>query len=457
MNSFSKPESENKEKKENNPIQKYINQSDFIYFKNELLKDLKSLESKLITKIEQSKEQFDNKFTKCENQINSFKNLILEKEKSLSSIISSNKLYIEKINQLLIFKEKTEEKIFIQENELKNIRHKSDDSIYSLNKFLQDNILYPGIIGKGAKFFSFHNFIDHVLSSISNLNNFKDKVLALDIKNYKVKLDLLMKNYKMDIDKFMDSSKKLSINNILTYDKKTDELFRKFENKLEDEKREYEKKFNIIDEKIIEYNENIKSNKVELINIINNNVSENNKNISNINLKIEKFFIENENINKKINDLDEKNEKSNIVINEKIKSQENKLIIKMSNLYKLMKQFNMELEKKLKSFSFSNDDFRYKNNDMDEMFEKYLNIIKKEEPNISNIPIQIKSDIYIKSYLKKYIDGEIGLNELLNEGKARHNKNIRNYSAKNLNISENNNNKKIVNKSKSNNSSFSNI
>ena len=40
---------------------KYISQNDFIYFKNELLKDLKVIESKILSKVKATTDQFESK------------------------------------------------------------------------------------------------------------------------------------------------------------------------------------------------------------------------------------------------------------------------------------------------------------------------------------------------------------------------------------------------------------
>ena len=131
-----------------------------------------------------------------------------------------NKSINEKINNLFVFKEKIEEKMYNQEQQIKDINKQSSDSIYSLNKYIKENISYPEIIGYNGKFVSFRSFIDHILSSFDNLNSFKTKILEMDLQSYKVKLDKLIKVNKSELEQFISSSKKSAIDNIIVYDKK---------------------------------------------------------------------------------------------------------------------------------------------------------------------------------------------------------------------------------------------
>ena len=215
------------------PIEpKYINQNDFIYFKNELLKDLKEIESKINDKVKTTLEKNEEKILSIDTKINLCREKILE----LSSIINSDKSQSENINKLIIFKSKTEDKISLYDKKIKELKDYLNESIYSMNKSINENINYQGIIGINSKFPNFHAYIDFVISNINNLNSFKEKMVALDIKNYKNNLDKIMKSYKIQIDSFMNSTKNLNTENLLVCDNKISDLFKLFENKLEEEK-----------------------------------------------------------------------------------------------------------------------------------------------------------------------------------------------------------------------------
>ena len=74
---------------------KYINQNDFIYFKNELLKDLKSIESKILSKVNTSQEDFHTKIININSKVTALNTKIFE----LSSNMSSEKSDTEKLNK----------------------------------------------------------------------------------------------------------------------------------------------------------------------------------------------------------------------------------------------------------------------------------------------------------------------------------------------------------------------
>jgi hypothetical protein len=97
---------------------KYITQNDFIYFKNEFLKDLKKIESKLLSKLKSTTNQYETKISSMNSKINSFQTKILE----LSLSISSDNSKIECMNELFLFKSIIEEKSSSQEKKTKRIK-----------------------------------------------------------------------------------------------------------------------------------------------------------------------------------------------------------------------------------------------------------------------------------------------------------------------------------------------
>ena len=442
--------------KKNSSTPKFINQNDFIYFKNEILKDLKMIESRIIMKLDASKREFDIKFLNIENKFNSLKSKFLENPIS----IDLDKNYSEKINNLYLFKTNLEDKLFIQEKKLKEINDYSKESIYSMNRLIQENIACPGIIGKNGKFSSFQNLVDHILSNLNILNAFKDKMVVLDIHNYKTKLDKLVKSFKVEMDTFVTSAKKLTTDSIINFENKGKELFIIFEHKLEEEKNELEKKINNTHKEIEEQHNLINNNKNELMNKINKHILIASDNFSKINSNHEKCLDEIEILSKKNEELNKNIKKISLDLEEKMKEIEHKLIIKMSHLYKMMKDFNEELNKRFKSLIENADGVHYNNFDLNKLFENNINIIRNSEPEIPNI--QLKSSHSVGSILKKYIEGEIGLNDFIHSARV-HKIKRKSNSGNNLNDSETKNNQfpnnepnKYINQN-NNNDDFQNI
>ena len=116
----------------NSPPIRYINQNDFIYFKNELLKDLKIIESKCVSKIEESKSEYNNQFENIKTLLDSHKSKIFE----ISSTINLDRTHSEKINKLFISKTNIEDKLFAQEKKIKELINRSNDTFYSLTAYI---------------------------------------------------------------------------------------------------------------------------------------------------------------------------------------------------------------------------------------------------------------------------------------------------------------------------------
>ena len=334
------------------PIEpKYINQNDFIYFKNELLKDLKEIESKINDKVKTTLEKNEEKILSIDTKINLCREKILE----LSSIINSDKTQSENINKLIIFKSKTEDKISLYDKKIKELKDYLNESIYSMNKSINENINYPGIIGINSKFPNFHAYIDFVISNINNLNSFKEKMVALDIKNYKNNLDKIMKSYKIQIDSFMNSTKNLNTENLLVCDNKISDLFKLFENKLDEEKNLLKKNIEEISEKYNKMNINMENIKNEFNDKIGKNKDENEKQFEKLNLLNEKYLNDIDILNKKIEENNENIKQINNQIDEKMKSQEEKLLSKNNHLFSLIKKHKINPYLKLLNKDNIND------------------------------------------------------------------------------------------------------
>ena len=168
---------------------------DLLYFKNDLLKEFKTIESNLnekysdsINELKLRLKDYDRKFDKVNQQI-----------LDLSNIISNDKIIKDKIDKLSQFKEKTNEKIISTEFKLNQTYNELHNAITKYDKLLSDSVLYPGIIGNLCKFKNFHEFIDYTLQQISQLNSFKDKSL-FDLKAYKERLENLIESFKSQIE-----------------------------------------------------------------------------------------------------------------------------------------------------------------------------------------------------------------------------------------------------------------
>ena len=241
----------------NNPIKNYVSEQ-LIFFKEDILKELKQLETQMTLKYKAEKNKNDAKIIKMEETIESLsKNF----EIISSSINKDNTLHakIEKLSELF---PKLEETVNTHELKLKNSTKKFTEDIYNLDNKITENIFYPLIIGPKGKYKTFHEFIDFVLFNINNLLVFKEKTNSL-LKDLKNKTEANIKNLKVNLDyqtkncnAFTSSSIKeseLKINNAwnenLNFEiKKINQNFENYKKNLEEKILDINKKLQKIEE-----------------------------------------------------------------------------------------------------------------------------------------------------------------------------------------------------------------
>ena len=397
---------------------KFISQGDFIYFKNELLQDLKVIESKIISKVKAITDEYEEKMLNMNLKLSSCQTKILE----LSSNFSSENSQIERVNKLYVFKSISEEKLSAQEKKLKELNDSLNESIYSMNKNVQENINYPGVIGPNSKFQNLHAFVDFVINNINNMNSFKEKMNSIDIQSYKSKFDKAMKNYKLQMDSFISSSQNLTKETVVVFDNKLNQLFITFDNKVIEEKEFVQTNLDKIHEKNNELFNNLTVMKEELSKKIDINKEELDKKIESISFKTNQFYSDFENIDKKIEEINVFVKLKISEYDEKLKEQENNLLSKIHHLFGLMKRGGYLPAQKRNLM-----DTPYKSILGKDIFnDKDINTFKSLDKNI-------KETVPVESSIKKYIEGEITIDEIISNKERRR---LQNSSKENENINK---------------------
>lgn len=241
----------------NNPIKNYVSEQ-LIFFKEDILKELKQLETQMTLKYKAEKNKNDAKIIKMEETIESLsKNFEI-----ISSSINKDNTLHAKIENLSELFPKLEETVNTHELKIKNSTKKFTEDIYNLDNKITENIFYPLIIGPKGKYKTFHEFIDFVLFNINNLLVFKEKTNSL-LKDLKNKTEANIKNLKVNLDyqtkncnAFTSSSIKeseLKINNAwnenLNFEiKKINQNFENYKKNLEEKILDINKKLQKIEE-----------------------------------------------------------------------------------------------------------------------------------------------------------------------------------------------------------------
>ena len=377
---------------------KYITQNDFIFFKNELLSDIKQIESRMLSRLKESIDQNESQIFSMNSKLNSFQTKLLE----LSTKINLDNSHIERINELFSFKSNIDEKFISQEKKMKKLNDYIKDSIYSMNKLFQENIAYAGVIGPNTKFQNFHAFIDFVIENINNLNSFKDKMINLDIQNYKTKFDKMMKGYKIQLDSIINSSQKMIKETLIIYDNKINYLINSLDNKISEPKNFLLERIGKVQENCNELNNNILSIKEELLKQFDLSKDEYEKKIENISLINDKYKSDFENINKKIEEMNDfiKFKISNV--DDKLNEQESNLLSKIKNSFLLnKKKRELSIERK---------------NQIENPYKTFLNkdnLIRKEFDIFKSSDMNTKETTPYESQIKKYIESDFSKDVIL--------------------------------------------
>ena len=304
-----------------NLISKLI-KDELLYFKNDILKDMKDSMAKLQNK-------YSKKINDLEERFKNFQTSAEETLKRLSSVtadLSTHSINPEKFSGIEKFKTKANESLININFKIKSIENELHNSISKYDKIILDSLMFPGIIGSKNEFKNLHELLDFLLMNTRKLIIFRDREMT-DKKETKKKMDENFEMYRGQlsfcsnkVDEFNQVFKKLEeadiFNNIET-----------LKNSIKDNQQTGE---NML--KRIEENEKLLEN---LNNELTNNIKEK---LQNLYLELSKEIINiNENIqiiqdkyNESMNDYDEmKKEIKNI--NYKLNKGDNRFKLFNSN------------------------------------------------------------------------------------------------------------------------------
>ena len=222
-------------------------QSDLIHFKDDILKDFRSIKISFNDKHSILEENLNKKLNKFELTIKSFEQKILE----LSKLITIDKTLKEKVEALNAFKEESSDSIFKQRAKLNEFESRINKEIDRINNILSDSVIYTGIIGGNSKFKTFHDFIDFVLREIGEIALIKDKN-GMDLRPFKKKIE-------QTVDAF-----RIQLNNIFTKEM-TNNAINQSEERMQNSLKLFDEKIKSI--KVENYSTNLNNaNKLEELN-----------------------------------------------------------------------------------------------------------------------------------------------------------------------------------------------
>ena len=178
----------------NNPLKNSVSDQ-LLYFKDDILKDMKQFESQITSKFNSELNKNNNKIQKFQERLKE----ISQKLENISSNIISNTSIQDKTNTLTESFSKLEHKINLHEVKIKNTNDKLTATIDNFNNELSRTVIYPTVIGPTGKYKTFHEFIDFIVLNINNLLFFKDK-LYTEFKDFKTRADASINDFKIKLE-----------------------------------------------------------------------------------------------------------------------------------------------------------------------------------------------------------------------------------------------------------------
>ena len=277
-------------------------QNDLMHLQNDILIDLKNVETKIDTKIKKLNKSLEQKWDELESKLNYLENaytVLLQRTQSIKITNNANEKEEMILSKIESLNKKFEEQFSNLDNKYYHLNTELKDFSFKFEKILNENFNIPGLIGYKAPFSSFKIFIENIHKKLNETIKTKDHN-ASEFKKYAEKLDRTI-----NINK----------NNFSMLENKINADFKGSIKSLE---KKYDEKINTVEEKINTTDIENKKNYFDLVNQcngLNDKFNLINNSLSNTSDEIENY----KNKFKEINDKLEENyksfeEKSKIII-----------------------------------------------------------------------------------------------------------------------------------------------
>ena len=193
---------------------------DLLFFKNDMLLDIRKVEERFNIKLtEQSiinSDQYDS-FDKKLSELS-------ERITKVNSMMLDNCDLAEKIKAFTRFKTKAEDNLNRLSAQSISIQKENSDTINNIERMINENLRYPGIIGKNAKFLNLRYFIDYTMRNIKDLNIFRNEIKNFNLNDLRRDINRDISDFRFSISDNYKNSLRLIGNNFKEFDKKIDDL-----------------------------------------------------------------------------------------------------------------------------------------------------------------------------------------------------------------------------------------
>ena len=204
-----------------------VKKSDFIFFQNEFLQEIKQLDIKFTEKIAQLIATFQNTKLITDQKFEIYN----DKISSLITKIETKEEYKKIKTELDKFKEYTNQEIIANSNKIYYLERDLSDACFKYDNLFSSMGGSPGLIGKGCKYPNLKTFYEIIDKNIAELQNNKDKNI-INLDKYKNKLETLIGQFKLQIDGSQNRYFSFCNEKILETKNKIDDQFNMIEEKI---------------------------------------------------------------------------------------------------------------------------------------------------------------------------------------------------------------------------------
>ena len=203
--------------------------NDLLHFKEETLRDFKEVQKKITDKFDNLDLEMRERLDAYERRITTYENKIFE----LSNLINTDKTIRQKVDNLMEFKEKTDDHLLTEKIRLDNFGNDLKSNVERIDQILKDSVIYPGIIGGISKYKTFHDLIDYLLTQTSKTVTFREKSI-LDFKGYKTKLENSISSFNSQIDTLLKTTSEFTKTCVQEAEERMKSIYNIYDDRLQD-------------------------------------------------------------------------------------------------------------------------------------------------------------------------------------------------------------------------------
>ena len=205
-----------------------VSRNDFLFFQNEVFKDIKDIEKKLTEKITTLSSNIDSNKESSDLLYQKFN----EKISQIITMVETSEERLKIDEQLSSFKKKVDDALYTDKAKITALEKELNNITFKYDKIFLDNMSVPGVIGTACPFQNLSAFIEYVNKKIKELLVERSKQNT-DMRSYKEKLETIIASFQKQIKNVENQFIEYCNNSLKEYEKHCNERNNLVEEKVE--------------------------------------------------------------------------------------------------------------------------------------------------------------------------------------------------------------------------------